>query len=66
MRYLYQPFPIAQSHHQSSLRAIRGADTLDQLLESTVDGRADFDALVELDGFDSALADAFGCEFEFL
>ena len=46
--------------------AFRGTDVLDQLLEGAVDGRADLNALVEVDGGDGALADAFGGEFEFL
>lgn len=39
---------------------------LDELLECPIDGRSYFAALVEVDGGDSALADAFGRELEFL
>ena len=39
---------------------------LNQLLERTVDWRANLVALVEFNGGHSALADAFGREFEFL
>lgn len=40
---------------------------LNELLESTVDGRADVgDVLIELDGGNSTLADAFGGELKLL
>lgn len=39
---------------------------LDQLLKRTVDWRADLGTLVEIDSGDGTLADALGCEFEFL
>ena len=39
---------------------------LQNLLEGTVDGRAHGRALVEVDGGQSALADALGGELEFL
>ena len=50
----------------SSLVCFQKQRHLDQLLEGAVDGRADLGALVEVDGGDGALADAFGGEFEFL
>jgi hypothetical protein len=40
---------------------------LDELRESTVDGRAErLDVLVEVNGCFGALGNALGCEFEFL
>lgn len=39
---------------------------LDELLEGTVDWGADVVALVEVDGGDGTLGDAFGGELEFL
>ena len=39
---------------------------LNQLLEGSVDRRADFCSLVEVDGGHSSFADTFGREFEFL
>lgn len=46
--------------------AWKGPFFLDDLLESTVDGGSDSVALVEIDGCDSTLADAFGGELELL
>jgi hypothetical protein len=41
-------------------------NNLDNLLESTVDGRARLDTLVKVDGGKGALADALGGDLEFL
>jgi len=53
-----------ESHfkHQHHSRA----QHLNELLEGTVDGRAHFGALIEVDGGDGALADTIWGKFEFL
>ena len=57
--------PCSLSPSPSYVKSEEGSD-LDELLERAVDWGAGLGSLVEIDGGEGALADAFGSEFEFL
>lgn len=61
------PLPIPLISYASHPFLSRHDVTLsDHLLESPIDGRADFSPLVEINGRHGALADSFRRELEFL
>lgn len=57
---------IARRIYTRSVRLENHHVRSDELLERPIDGRSHLGVLPEVDGGNSALANAFGCELEFL